>query len=155
MLMSLDLFPTIAELIGAELPKHPIDGLDVWPIISGRRRAKNPHTAYWFYYEVNDLQAVVTGDGRWKLQLPHTYRTLGGKPGGHGGTPAPYQQRKLEKAELYDLVNDVSEATDISSRHPDLVKRLEAEAENARAELGDVLTKRTGKGVREPGRVVD
>jgi len=155
MLMSLDLFPTIAELIGAELPKHPIDGLDVWPIISGKRRAKNPHTAYWFYYEVNDLQAVVTGDGRWKLQLPHTYRTLGGKPGGHGGTPAPYQQRKLEKAELYDLVDDVSEVTDVAARHPDLVKRLEAEAEKARAELGDVLTKRTGKGVREPGRVMD
>ena len=29
MLMSLDLFPTIAKLIGAELPKHAIDGLDV------------------------------------------------------------------------------------------------------------------------------
>ena len=152
MLMSLDLFPTIAKLISAELPRHPIDGLNVWPIISGQRRAKNPHTAYWFYYEVNQLQATVTGDGRWKLQLPHTYRTLAGKPGGHGGTPAPYEQRKLEKAELYDLVNDISETTDVAAQHPDVVKRLEAEAERARQELGDALTKRTGKGTREPGR---
>src|SRR6266850_624350 len=45
MFMSLDLFPTIAKLISAELPRHPIDGLNVWPIISGQRRAKNPHTA--------------------------------------------------------------------------------------------------------------
>jgi len=154
MFMSLYLFPTIAKLISAELPRHPIDGLNVWPIISSQRRAKNPHTAYWFYYEVNQLQATVTGDGRWKLQLPHTYRTLAGKPGGHSGTPASYEQRKLEKAELYDLVNDISETTDVAAQHPDLVKRLEAEAEKARHELGDSLTKRTGKGTREPGRVV-
>jgi len=155
MLMTLDLFPTIAKQIGAELPKHGVDGLDVWPIISGKRGGKNPHRAYWLYYEVNQLQAVVSGDGRWKLQLPHTYRTLAGKPGGEGGIPATYEHRKLEKSELYDLVNDISEERDVAGEHPDLVKRLEAEAEKAREELGDALTKRTGKGVREPGRVAE
>ena len=58
-------------------------------------------------------------------------------------------------AELYDLVNDVSEVTDVGAQQPDLVKRLESEAEKARDELGDVLTKRTGKGVREPGRLAN
>jgi hypothetical protein len=33
------------------------------------------------------------------------------------------------------------------------VRRLEALAEKARADLGDSLTGRTGSGVREPGRV--
>ena len=80
-------------------------------------------------------------------------RTLGGHPGGHGGTPAPYEQRKLEQAELYDLVKDISEATDVAAQHPDIVKQLEAEAEKARLELGDALTKQAGKGLREPGRV--
>jgi arylsulfatase A len=154
MLMTIDLFPTIANLVQAKLPQHKIDGLDVWPIISHQRDAKNPHVAYWFYYEVNELQAVVSGDGRWKLQLPHTYRTLGGKPGGHGGVPAPYEQRKLEKAELYDLQNDISEAADVATQHPEIVERLEVEAEKARQELGDALTKRAGKGTREPGRLV-
>ena len=153
MLMTIDLFPTIAKLIHADLPKHPIDGLDVWPIISGKRGAKNPHAAYWFDYEANQLQAVVSGDGRWKLQLPHTYRTMGGRPGGHGGTPVPYEQRKLERAELYDLVNDISEVTDMAGQHADVVKRLEVEAGKARQELGDALTKQAGQGVREPGRV--
>src|SRR4029078_9091043 len=32
MLMTIDLFPTIARLVGADLPRHAIDGLDVWPI---------------------------------------------------------------------------------------------------------------------------
>jgi len=153
LVQTIDLFPTFAKLLHADLPKHRIDGLDIWPIISGPPgSSKNPHEAYWFYYEVNQLQAIVSGDGRWKLQLPHTFRTLGGKPGGHGGTPAPYEQRKIEKSELYDLVNDISENTDVSAQHPDIVKRLEAEAENARAELGDALTKRVGAGIREPGR---
>jgi len=153
MLMTIDLFPTIARLIGADLPRHTIDGLDVWPIISGKGDAKNPHTAYWFYYAANQLQAVVSGNGRWKLQLPHTYRTLGGRPGGHGGTPVPYEQRQIERAELYDLVNDVAETTDVAAQYPGVVKRLQAEAERARQELGDSLTKVKGKGTREPGRL--
>ena len=153
MIMSIDLFPTIAKLIDAKLPEHPIDGLDVWPIISGQPDAKNPHAAYWFYYERGQLQAVTTSDGRWKLQLPHAYGSLGGKPPGHDGIPAPQVSIKIEKNELYDLVNDVSEKTNVISAHPDIVKLLEAEAEKARVELGDALTNREGKGVREPGRV--
>jgi len=153
MLMTIDLFPTIAKLVHAKLPRHTIDGLNVWPIISGDPGARNPHAAYWFYFEVNQLQAVVSGDGRWKLQLPHTYRTLAGQPGGHDGLPAPYEQRKVETAELYDLVSDISETTNLAAQHPEIVKRLEAEAEKARRELGDALAHRTGRGMREPGRL--
>jgi arylsulfatase A len=153
MLMTIDLFPTIAKLVGAKLPRHKIDGLDVWPIISRQPGAKNPHDAYWFYYEVNQLQAVTTSDGRWKLQLPHTYQTLAGEPGGKGGAPVPYSFRKVEHEELYDLVHDISETTDVSAQHAEVVKLLETEAEKARADLGDELTERPGPGRREPGRV--
>ncbi len=153
MLMTIDLFPTIANLVHAPLPKHTIDGLDVWPLIAGTPGAKNPHSAYWFYYEANQLQSTMTGDGRWKLQLPHSYRTLAGQPGGQEGMPVRYQQGKLEQAELYDLVNDVSETTDLAAKHPEIVQRLQSEAEKARAELGDALTQRTGQGTREPGKV--
>ena len=95
MLMTIDLLPTIARLVGAELPKHPIDGLDVWPLLAGQPGATNPHDAYVYYYEQNQLQAVVSGDGRWKLQLPHTYRSLAGHAGGHDGLPAKYHQVKI------------------------------------------------------------
>ena len=153
MLMTIDLFPTIAKLTGAEPPAHQIDGLDVWPIIAGEAGAKNPHDAYFFYYETNQLQAVLSGDGRWKLQLPHTYRTLGTQPVAKDGIPVKYEQRKLARAELYDLENDVSESADVAGKNPEVVKRLKAFAEKARADLGDSLTKRKGAGVREPGRV--
>jgi arylsulfatase A len=153
MLMTIDLFPTIAKLIGAKLPAHRIDGQDVWPLIAGKRGARNPHDSYWFYFDRNQLQAVTSGDGRWKLLLPHQYRTLGGEPGGRDGRPVPYQQGTIHGPELYDLKSDKSETTDVAARHPEIVKRLQIEAERARRELGDSLTGRTGDGVRAPGRV--
>ncbi|NOS69622.1 MAG: sulfatase [Verrucomicrobia bacterium] len=151
--MTIDILPTVAKLIGAELPKHKIDGLDVWPLLAGVQGAKNPHDAYVFYYENNQLQSVMSS--QWKLQLPHTYRTLAGQPGGRDGTPSPYQQRKLDQSELYDLESDIGETTDLAAQRPDVVKRLETLAEQAREELGDSLTKRVGSGVREPGRIAD
>lgn len=153
MLMTIDLLPTIGRLIGAKLPDHPIDGKDVWPIISGQKNAANPHSSYWFYYEHGQLQAITSGDGRWKLQFPHSYGSLAGKSPGHGGMPAGGTGCKVVKNELYDLIADVGETTDVADRHPEIVARLEAEAEKARVELGDALTNRKGSGLREPGRV--
>ena len=151
MLMTIDLFPTIARLVGAELPKHTIDGLDVWPLLSGEPGAKNPHEAYLFYYEQNQLQSLVSGDGRWKLQLPHTYRTLAGKPGGRGGRPVRYEQRTIERPQLFDLSVDLGETTDVASAHADVVGHLLDLVERARTDLGDSLQHRKGTGTRPPG----
>ena len=148
--MTIDLLPTLARLTGAKLPEHKIDGLDVWAVIAGEPGAKNPHEAYFIYYEMNQLQAVLSG--HWKLQLPHTYRTLDGKPGGRDGTPAAYQQRKITQPELYDLAADIGEARDVAAQNPEVLKRLQALAEQARADLGDSLSQREGTGRREPGR---
>lgn len=154
MAMTIDLVPTIAKLIGANLPTHKIDGLDIWPILSGVRGAGNPHDSYYHYYEVNQLQAVSTGDGRWKLHLPHTYRTLGGRPGGRDGLPADYQNVKIDHPQLFDLESDIGERKDVADVHPDIVQRLLKVAETARADLGDALTARKGAGVREPGKEI-
>ncbi len=148
MLMTIDLFPTIARIVGAELPKHKIDGLDVWPLLAGDPGATNPHDAYLYYFEENQLQALVSGDGRWKLQLPHKYRSLSGHTAGHGGVATKPESIKILHPELYDLANDLGETTDVASRQPDVVHRLMAVAERARVELGDSLTKRKGRDVR-------
>src|SRR5438874_8046416 len=103
--MTIDLLPTLAGLAGAKLPTHPIDGKDVWPLLSGQKGAKSPHEAYYFYWD-RELQAVRSG--KWKLHLPHTYRSLEGKRGGKGGKPVPAKERKTPLA-LYDLEKDPGE----------------------------------------------
>jgi arylsulfatase A len=154
MLMTIDLLPTFAALTGAKLPSLPIDGLNVWPIISRQPGAKNPHEGYGIWYAQNELQAVMSADGRWKLQLPHRYRTLNGRPGGKDGIPTKYEDATLTAPALYDLKNDVGEKTDVAAQHPEEVQRLLAFAEKCREDLGDSLTNRPkGKGSREPGRV--
>jgi arylsulfatase A-like enzyme len=147
---TIDLLPTVAALIGAELPKHRIDGKDIRPLLFGDLDARSPHAAFHCYYGGGQLQAVR--DRRFKLVLPHRYRTLAGKTGGSGGSPVNYQQVDTGQC-LYDLETDVGETTDVAAQHPDVVARLLAAAEAARADLGDTLTKRDGNGRRKPGRL--
>ena len=147
--MTIDIFPTIAGLVGAKPPSHKIDGLDIWPLMAGEAGAKSPHEALYFYWG-RHLQAVRSG--QWKLHFPHDYRTLAGRPGGKGGKPASYSQDKTELA-LYDLKADIGEKTNVAAQHPDVVARLTALADKARADLGDSATKQRGSGLREPGRV--
>lgn len=155
MLMTIDLLPTLAKLTGTKLPDHKIDGRDVWPLITGEKNAKNPHDAYFYYYHVGQLQAVASGDGRWKLYLPHAFRTLAGRAGGRDGIPAKYGEAQLTAPELYDLKTDIGETKNVAGENPQIVQRLLALAEQARVDLGDSLTDRKGSGVREPGRVVE
>ena len=150
-LMTIDLMPTIARVTGAKLPSLPIDGRDAWPVISQAPGAKSPHEAYFFYYQTNELQALRSG--RWKLYFPHPYNSIGAGAGGHDGMPGSYVSVKITQPELYDLTNDLSETRNVASEHPEIVKRLEALAEKARAELGDALTGRRGSGVRPAGKV--
>jgi arylsulfatase A len=148
--ITMDVFPTVARLIGAEIPSdRKIDGKDIWPLMSDERGAKSPHDAFYCYYG-RELRAVR--DRRWKLVLPHQYRSLDGKPGGRDGVPANYKQLQTEKS-LYDLKADVGESNDVSAEHPDVVARLEREAEKARETFGDTLTGRKGREVRAAGHV--
>lgn len=146
---TMDLLPTIASWIDAPLPKDRIiDGHDIRPLLRGDEGAKTPYEIFYCYYQ-GELRAVR--DGRWKLHLPHSYRTLAGKPGGHDGKPVPYSTSTIG-LELFDLNNDVGEMTDVADKHPDVVARLQRYVEGARQDLGDKLTKRKGKNIRPHGK---
>ena len=148
--MTIDLLPTIAGWIGAELPDLPIDGRDVAPLFEGGSEAASPHEALFFWYHQGDLEAVRSG--RWKLHFPHGYRTMVGREVGSGGRPGPYDYGARTGLELYDLELDPGERQDVVGEHPDVVERLVALADGARASLGDRLTEVEGVDVREPAR---
>ena len=145
--MTIDLLPTLARMIGADLPKLKIDGKDIGPLLRGEPGAKSPQEAYYFYWD-RHLQAVRSGP--WKLHEPHPYRSL--KAPGKGGQPGPYVQEKIDLA-LFNLDSDVGEKVNVADKHPDVVARLKQLAERMREELGDSATKQEGKGVRSPGRI--
>jgi len=130
---TMDLLPTFARLAGASAPTDRIiDGRDIWPLMSGRPGAETPHEAF-YYYQMDQLQAVRSG--KWKLHLPLKPKKRNwGKP--EPGCPL----------QLYDLDADIAEQNNVADEHPDVVERLLALAEKARDDLGD--TGRKGKGQR-------
>lgn len=117
---SADLLPTICELTGTPLPKNEIDGMDVWHLIVNRPGTKNPHQYYPFSNNT-DLQGVMSGDGRWKLHLPHSYRTL--SKAGKGGDAGKYIHQDLDMT-LYDLLHDPYEKGNVMDSYPDKTKAL-------------------------------
>ena len=145
---TIDLFPTVAGLIGAQPPGHKIDGRDIRSLLFAEPGARSPHEAFYSYYRNGQLQAVR--DRRWKLHFPHQYRTLSGRAGGTGGHPVPYEQAETG-LELFDLKRDVGETSNLASEHPEVVERLQRYAARIRDELGDQLTQREGRGIRGPG----
>ena len=137
--MTIDLLPTIAKLIDADLPKHRIDGKDISALLTGEE--KSPQEAYYFYYG-NQLQAVR--QGKWKLHFPHGYRTMAGKPGGTGGIPTNYSQAKIGLS-LFDLHSDIGESTDVKEKFPKIAKRLKS--------IGEKFNQELQKSKRPAGRI--
>ena len=134
--MTIDVLPTLAKLIGAELPAgRVLDGKDVWPLLAGEPGAKSPHEALYFYWGKH-LQAVRSG--RWKLHFPHDYPAQSeATRAAKEGTPGRYGQGRIELS-LFDLEKDVGETTNLAAEHPEVVRRLTELAEVARRDLGDV-----------------
>jgi arylsulfatase A-like enzyme len=147
---TIDILPTVASLIGADLPTHPIDGKNIVPLMRGEPGAVSPHEVYCSYYGGGQLQAVR--DRRWKLYFPHQFRTLGGRFGGREGVPTSYQQRAMSLA-LFDLKHDVSETRNVAAEHPEIVEHLQQAAVAMRARLGDSLTQVEGSELRPAGKL--
>mgnify|MGYP003342767679 CR=1 FL=1 len=148
--MTIDIFPAIAELVGAPLPERTIDGQSIWPLLSGAS-AESPQEAYFFYYRTNELHAMRSG--RWKLQFPHTYRTMQGREAGRDGIPGKYDYGVATGLALYDLRRDIGESVNLADSLPDVVAALIRLADAQRGELGDALMDVEGRGLREPGRI--
>jgi arylsulfatase A-like enzyme len=142
----------VAKLIGATLPQHKIDGLDISDVITGQSN-QSPHDVLYFYYEINNLEALRSG--KWKLELPRTYRSQNGRPGGKNGKSVDYVPLKINAPELYDLDADPGQQHNVAAKHPKVRKKLLAAANRMRADLGDDLMKCDGPGRRQPGRVAE
>jgi len=118
---SVDLLPTLCHL--ADIPLADtlvIDGMNVWDLISGDEKAPNPHEYYPLSTSRN-FEGIMSGDGKWKLHIPHSYRTL--ITPGMDGQAGKYEQREIELS-LFDMENDPMESTNVIGQHPEIAARM-------------------------------
>ncbi len=121
MFNSIDLLPTLCNLTGAALPDYEIDGKDVWPLLSGKEDAKNPH-AYYATSTVDRFEAVMSGDGRWKLHFPRAYGHV--IEPGKDGAAGKFERRQIELS-LFDLKNDPGEQHNVIHEHPEVAEKMQ------------------------------
>nr|WP_319228019.1 sulfatase-like hydrolase/transferase [Draconibacterium orientale] len=126
-LMTIDLLPTLCEVANIPLPETEIDGKNVWDIISGKPNATNPHD-YYAFTNNSEFQAVLSGNGKWKLHLPHNYRTMTDIKG-KDGIPGKYDYSAKIELSLFDMENDPYETTNVILQHPEIAEKLLGYAE--------------------------
>jgi len=140
----MDVLPTVVKLAGGALPSdRKIDGLDLWPLLSGQTR-ESPHEALFYFRDVKSegkIEAVRSGP--WKLAV--AAQSEGWKDMAAEILAQPFTQR------LYNLESDIGETTDVAAQHPDVVKRLQGYVNRMEADLGAGI--RHGPGVRARGFV--
>jgi arylsulfatase A-like enzyme len=128
--LSMDLYPTLAAIGGAEVPTDRIiDGKDIRPLIHGEEGATTPHDSF-FYYKRNAIEAVRSG--HWKLHIRKDDQEIG---------------------ELYNLETDIGETSNVFDQHPEIVRDLMAKIDACRQDIGDDAAGIEGKNIRPAGRV--
>ena len=113
-----DWYPTLIKLAGGSLEqKLPIDGLDVWPMLT--KQAASPHDAILSVSTQGPSRAAVRM-GDWKLIVD----------GGADAATPPGKKKgkkaagKYESVALYDLSADPSEAKNLATAEPERVKAM-------------------------------
>jgi arylsulfatase A len=129
--LSMDFYPTLAEIGGAEVPTDRIiDGKDIRPLMFDEEGATSQHEAF-FYYKRDSIEAVRSG--KYKLHVR--------------------KDDNDEINELYDLETDIGETTNIFDQHPDIVADLRSKIDACRKDIGDAAAGIEGENIRPSGRV--
>ena len=136
---TIDIYPTIADIVGHKKFKNKIDGVSLMPILEELPEAEPRNELYYYYGK----ELIAVRKGKWKLVFPHTYRSYENVEPGKDLHPGPYGRGKAG-LELYNLANDIGERVDLAQTYPDVVMDLEILGEKARSILGDKLTGRIG-----------
>ena len=122
---AMDFYPTFASILEQPLANDPVrDGHDVSAIWKGKAGARSPYDVF-FYYLVDQLQAVRVGNWKLRYNIP--------------------DRRNADRStpELYNLAEDLSERTNVAAQHPkivqDLIQRMEAMGDRIGDGLRDTL----------------
>jgi arylsulfatase A len=140
---SLDLLPTFCELAGVKLPEgRSFDGASFVPLFDGQPVVRQT-PLYWHYFRSIGAPKAALRSGDWMI-LGHWDGPMLG-PGGsvRAGDCEAIKSAKLVAFELYNLRDDLAEATDLAIQEPEKL-----------GELKELLVKKYAE-VQQEGRVWD
>ncbi len=123
---TMDVHATILELAKIEAPELPLDGKNIWPLMTENK--SSPHD-YFFYFLGRNLQGVR--DSIWKLRIA--------PPADNWLSPELQTGEEPIRMELFDLINDPYEQFDVATQHPETVVRLKNKMEEMAKETGAKL----------------
>ncbi len=125
-----DWYTTFCKLAGVDPSdsgprKFPVDGLDVWPIVTGENTtAPHKEIVLGFNFTKGEIGAIIVGD----------YKLIVNKMATHCDalmwSPLHYPCQDGPKGEncdpycLYNIVDDPSEHDELSSKEPDMLQKL-------------------------------
>jgi arylsulfatase len=111
----LDLLPTFTSIAGAPLPSAPLDGMNIWPLLTGAQHSVSRDLLLYF----DDWNVQCARSGQWKLHLSryNAFPWVAPPPGGRMNLPLPHP-------ELYDVESDPEESYECSVKHPAVVKDI-------------------------------
>ncbi|QBY06119.1 N-acetylgalactosamine-6-sulfatase [Thalassotalea sp. HSM 43] len=99
---TLDYFPTVAEIVGYSMPdSRPIDGISLLPLLINNKSQPNFKRHKAIPFIAKEKASLI--DGGYKLVT---------------------SVKNNNKFELYDLVKDPSETSDVASQYPELVAKM-------------------------------
>jgi len=106
----IDIFPTLAELVGDSTTYDQVEGRSLLPLLAAT--AKGTSSATW------DDRFLFTHLGRWQPgEDPETYKHRACAVRGP-------RFRLVNNSQLYDIQNDPGETTNVIQAHPELVARM-------------------------------
>ena len=111
----MDVFPTVTRLCGGALPSKPMDGIDIWHLLSGGRSSGDRLPL--LYFDGWELQCVRWNN--WKLHLARYNTPPYVEPPVRGRNNIT-----LPHPELYNLTSDPDESYDVAAENGQLVKDL-------------------------------
>jgi rhamnogalacturonyl hydrolase YesR len=127
--MSIDILPTIAEIVGAKPAGQKLDGESLVALIEGKESPETEPRALYNYF-LGELESMRYG--KWKLHLPHDFKTV--TRAGSAGFRGDYGKEKLDWS-LYDLGADPGERVNLIDRNPELARKLKKMATAFSSEL--------------------
>ena len=111
----MDILPTVAQLSGATLPNQPLDGIDIWPLMTGEQDGIDREALLYF----NGWNIQCARLGSWKLHVARN-NSPGLGPAPQGGV----MNLPLPQPELYDLDSDPGESFDVAKGNPQIVSAI-------------------------------